>query len=474
MHKKIKFVLIFLLFFIGFFIPRYFAHLQYDATGDEILSIMFIKNNSLKDLLLAPDYVHPGLWYASMNSLVQALDINHGIFYYRFFQVMILFSSIVFSFFFFYKKLSRNFLIIFFILFLSNVYLVHLTMQFRMYAAVIGVSIFYSLYWYDLISDNSKKSYKHFILLALVGSLGFFINYSIFWIIPIWPTLYFLHKKDKHSIKQVLIFFISFLISISWFISIFIRNISMGISKNQWAPELNLINTLEMVGTYFGLIPKIFSNEINFLVFPFIILLFLLNIFQKKSSVKLFFIPLTIVFFSFICIVFLTGNSLLYARTTIPIVVTIYIFMTDAFYKNKYAKFIVFLLVFFQLSQFVVYFFPHKNFAKSYDSFNYHLHPINYFTNRVFEDDSCLITIPDWNKLSAKYFFKDKMKVIDVTETDLKNRSCSKIYVLDQTSTSRDLKSWQFKKIDEMGYKLDLVDRYDDQDLYTLLDLQDI
>lgn len=471
MHKKIKFILIFLLFSIGFFIPRYFAHLQYDATGDEILSIMFIQNNNLKELLLAPDYVHPGLWYASMSFLVKILDINYGIFYYRLFQVIILFSFIVFSFFFFYKKLSRNFLIIFFVLFLSNVYLVHLTMQFRMYAAVIGVSIFYSLYWYYLITSNFEKSYKHFILISLVASLGFFINYSMFWIIPIWPILYLLHNRNKQSVYQLLVFSSSFLISISWFISIFIKNVSMGISKNQWAPELNLTNTLQMVGTYFGLIPKIFSTEINFLFFPFIILLFLLNIFQtKQSNIKLFFIPLLFVFFSFIYLVFLTGNSLLYARTTIPIVIAIYIFIADIFYQHRYAKLIIFLLIFFQLSQFIIYFFPYKNFAQSYDSFNYRLHPINYFSNRTFEDNSCLITVPNWNKLSAKYFFKDKPNVIDITELNFQAQYCSKIYVLDQTSINRDFTNWQFKTIVEKGYKLDFIDEYNDQNLYMLLE----
>jgi hypothetical protein len=473
--KKISsFFFILAIFCLAFFIPRYFENNTYDAMEDELLSIDFNTIYSTEELLKAPDKAHPPLWYVLMEIPTKILGIDHGIFYYRLIQSLILFSFSIFSFFYFQKKIPSKTVYVFFSLFLSNIYLIHLTSQHRMYAMVIGIAIFYSLYWYQLIKINKDQSFKSFVLLGFIAALGFLTNYSIVWLLPIWPLSYLIYRRDGYALKRLLVFVATFLLLISWFIPTFISQTTSF--ANQSNITLNLINIAKLFGNYFGILPIFDLKRVNFLFLPFIILLYILFFWQKnrkKSSYfKAILISTLLMFFCFLVVVKITGSRLFYTRVSIAIIMAFYVLIADSFNKVKYSKKIVCLLIIIQLSQFIYYFFPYRRFSIGYDLFNYRLNPIGHFREFPFKTGSCLLAVPGWNKLAAKYYLRDKVAILSLEEfspdNDFRLKKCSKIYVLDQISVDRSEVNWQLVKVRNMSYKLMPIKIYKNQVLYSL------
>ncbi len=259
---------------------------MHDPMEDEFLSVMFSRDVNLKDLLLkAPDYVHPGLWYALMKAPILLIGFDNSIFVYRSMQVLILFFCLVFSFFYFKKKLTPQFLFAFFILFLSNIYLVHLSIQYRMFAMLIGVAIIYSLFWFELIKNKRKLSYGNVTFLSTIAILGFFTDYSMIWIIPLWPLIYLLNKKGNKDFKKILFFISIFLLGVAWFIPIFFGNIQKSLSDNGWLLPHTAKNTISLLLNSFGLIPVQDINKLNFLVFPYLsLLIFMIYIISEQKN----------------------------------------------------------------------------------------------------------------------------------------------------------------------------------------------
>lgn len=481
--KKYSTFFLLLLFVIALFVPRYFASAQHDAIEDEILSIDLNKNNSFVDFFLSPDISHPGLWYMLMELPTHFLDVNYGIFYYRLIQVVILFASLAFSMFYFRKKFSKTFLSVFFALFLANVYLVHLTFQHRMYSLVLGIAVFYSLFWYDLIKENDKKyfSLKTSIFLGLIASLGFFTNFSMIWIIPLWPLAYFLCKRSWPAFKTALFSSLTFLLSISWYMPHFFENTEKSIVANQWAPELNVKNVFEMIGNLLGFIPvDVRLNRLNTMVVPFLVLFIFMVIWlllKKKNKYILQIVASLLIFFGFfILAVYITDKSLLYARTVITFAVVVYIVIADICSTNsKLIKLITFSIVILQLSQFFIYFADQEKTMNVYYLFDYRSHPIAYFKDFEFEKDSCILPMPYWNELSLRYFLGKKVRVfqtynLSTSEVAYELVGCSKVYLLDQVSVDRTRNAIKggYQTISELHLNPRFIESNNDQDLYFL------
>lgn len=480
--KKYSRFFLFFLFVAALFIPRYFAHLEHDAIEDEILSIDLNKVNSWYGFFFSPDISHPGFWYMLMELPTYFLDINHGIFYYRLIQVVILFVLLSLSIFYFRNKFSKSFLTIFLTLFLTNVYLVHVTFQHRMYALVLGIAVFYSLYWYYLIKkDKTSFSLKTSVFLGLVAALGFLSNFSMAWIVPLWPLAYFLYKRNLPAFKTACFSSITFLLSISWYMPHFFKSTAWSIEANQWAPELNVKNIFEMVGNLLGFIPMHTDlNKLNVLVVPFLLLFILMIVwflFKKKNKYILYVVASLLIFFSFFVLaVYLTDNSLLYARTVITFAIIFYIIVADICSTNsKTMELIVFAMVILQVSQFFVYFADHRKTDGVYYLFDYRNHPIAYFQNFHFEKNSCILPIPYWNELSLKYYLGKKVQVIrtyslSADELNESVKGCSKVYALDQLSVdrNRDAIKGMYQTISEMHLSKQLLDNNNDQNLYLL------
>lgn len=479
-HKRfLLFVLIFIIFCGVFFIPRYLGHLQYDALEDELLAI---GNNSMypiSKLVFAPDFTHPPLWYILMDYPTSILGLNHGIFYYRLIQVSSLFCLIIFTLFYFYKKLSDKFLFTFFTLFLSNIYLVHLTTQHRMYAMVIGISVFYSFYWYHLIKNSNDKSFKHFIFLGFIAAFGFLVNYSIVWLISVWPLAYLFYKRGFYSFKRLAAFFLTFVLLTAWFIPIFIRNANKSIALNQWAPDFNFINIMQMVNNYFGFIPmKDELSRTNPLAIIFLFLILAL-IFLKKTkrnqqiSHIAILISTLMIFLVFLIAAYLTKNSLLYPRTAITLVVVFYILISDCLNNIKYFKVIFILLILLQASQFLLYFNQEKNFSKNYFFTDYNKNTVNYFNRYNFLENSCIVVAPSWNITAAKFFLSKKVKVILPSELNSEKVGkgtpyCSQIYLLVQISVEKKVIEEQIDIVLQGNYTFELVHSFENQKLYIL------
>lgn len=467
----------FLIFCLIFFVPRYLAHLQYDALEDEILSIRNNEKYSISELILAPDFTHPPLWYILMDYPTSIIGLKNGIFYYRLIQVCSLFLIIVFILFVFRKKISHKFIFTFFSLFFSNVYLVHLTMQHRMYSMILGISILYSFYWYSLFKNKNIIASKHFIALALIAAIGFFINYSIVWLIPIWPLSYFLYKKNFASFRNLMIFSFSFFALTFWFAPVFMENAKQSVAANQWTPHLNFINVVQLFGNYFGFIPieeYLYKINLAFIPFLFLILILIKDIFKKNQLFsRTLSISILILVFGFLITVYFTKNSLLYPRTAISMVIAFYIFISHSLINNKYFKLIFIFLILLQASQFVIYFNQNKNFSKNYYSMNYRENPVNRFKEYNFKKDSCLLVVPYWNVTAARFFLNQKIQIllsdeINSNEATKKMSNCLNTYLLIQTSIEEKILDEQIKAVLKDQYILNFVNGFENQDLYIL------
>lgn len=478
---RLKSIIIFIFFCLAFFIPRYFAHLQYEPLEDEFLSIMFSLDFSLKNLMFPSDNTHPGLWYAVMK-LPTTLFVYHerSMFYFRLIQILFLLSCLLISYFCFRKKLANNFFLIIFSLLLSNLYLVHITFQNRMFALLLGIAFIYSMIWYEIIKNKKNLTLRRISLLAIIALLGFFTDYSMIWLIPFWPITYLFINHDLVNFKKVALFFSLLLIGVSWFIPIFLSNIEKSFTDNSWIPDFNFKNAIELLGNIFGLIPRYsYLNQLNIMVNQLIIIfLFIFSkiLFQRNSQkhLKGMLLAVIIIFILFLLLNIFFNNRIFYNRSVFPISILIYFIIADFFQNNLkslVAKFIVYLLIAIQISQFVLYFFPKLPIAEDYVRFNYRQHPMSNFQNYNFAKDSFLLTIPDWNYTSARYFLSSKVQVIRSSELEkissVPNRD-GEIYVIDQISIDRNRVKNDCDQILRLGYEFVSLKKNENQELLIL------
>lgn len=475
--------LVFLIFSLAFFVPRYFAHLQYDALEDEILSINNNLVYSTSEQLLAPDFTHPPLWYLLMEYPTSLLRYEYSIGYYRLIQISILFLGLLFTVAYFWRKIPHRFIIIFLLLFLTNTELIHLTSQHRMYSLVLSFGVFYVFDWLYLIKYKLDKKWQDFFALGIISALGFFSNYSMIWLIPIFPFVYLLSGKFeilKQRIKNLFIFITTFFVSVSWFIPIFIKNSLTSIDYNQWTSDLNYYNVFQLFVNYFGIVPiqeeirKIGTFAIIFIVI-FILILFSQLFLNKEKYIKIIFLGSFISFLFFLLTTYLTGNSLLYPRTAICIVLGFYALIASSFGSLKYSKVLVTLLIIIQLSQFFLYFNQVSYYYREYFFMDYRHHPINYFANYNFPPRSCLFTVPIWNDNAVKYFLDNKVLLVDLNLFDniesaklLKTDKCEAYYLLEQFSLGEKGLEEQYQIYFPFDFNRDLIEQYANQNLYLL------
>lgn len=483
MKRYLLNVSLLLVFTLCFFGLRYFAHLQHYAMEDELLAIGNNMMYSIEELWWAPDFTHPPLWYILMDLPTHFLGLEYGIFYYRLINVSLLFLLISLSVYFF-RDLGRKLLFIYFSLFSSNLYLVYVTFQHRMYALVIGIAILYSLYWFKLINgQHDRLSNKHFFALGVVAGLGFLVNYSMLWIIPIWP-LVFLFNKTTNKLKWRQIFWFCFaaMLSVCWFIPTFISNIYESVDKNQWSPEFNLLNLSHMFGNYFGFVPlREHMGSVNsfFVLFAALLGLLTFMVFVNKKWIKylpaLFALSTSLI--AYLLTVKITGNSLLYARTSITFVVVFYLliaFHIASLWRSYVIRIIFFTMVILQATQFVIYFFPTQQNGDDYNFFaNYKHNPISHFSSYRFIEGSCLVTIPNWNTTAANYFLSKKVSIIQANMLPIRSVtnsvfSCAHVYILEQESIGEPYLQTEYDKFQIDRQNLQMLVNFKNQNLYIL------
>jgi hypothetical protein len=236
-----------------------------------------------------------------------------------------------------------------------------------------------------------------------------------------------------------------------------------------------------MFGNYFGLLQLNDPLKNNILFLPFLVLLLILFFWQWKKSkgkyFKSYLLSTSIMFFLFLLVVEITGSRLFYPRTSIPIIFAFYILIADSFNQVKYSKKIVYIIILIQLSQFIFYFLPNKNFSIKYDFFYYHENPIAYFAKYPFNKNSCLLAIPGWNKLAVEYYYANKLKIITLDDFKYKRfwelDSCAQMYAISQKNVKRDAVDWEFLEISKNNYELFLIENYDGQDFYLLKNVKE-
>lgn len=484
MIKKNIYLLIALPFFLfSFFLPRYFSHLQYDALEDELLAI---NNNiiySFSEQLWAPDFTHPPLWYLLMEYPTSYFMLDYDIGYYRLAQVLILFLGLLSSLAYFWRKIPHRFIVVFLLLFLTNVELIHLTAQHRMYSLVISFGVFYVFDWFYLIKYKKYKKWQDFFIVGIIASLGFFSNYSMIWLIPIFPLVYLLSgERDdfRPRVKNLLIFLTTLFVSISWFVPTFIKQSLISIDVNQWTRDFNFYNIFQLFVNYFGLYPM---NQnlglINIFAIIFILILATIifgniligkELFSKKTFFASFFS-----FFLFLTTAYFTGNSLLYPRTAISLVLAFYVGLASSFSNFKYSTILVLFLVILQSSQLLIYFNQDKYYLDGYNFTDYRRNPINYYSNYSFPQNSCMFVIPDWNIRLADYFLDNiilvEFKDVFNNESDtnsLNIEKCDNYYLLEQSSLGEERLNEQYQRYSVFNFNQELIDQHENQNLYLL------
>ncbi len=182
-----------------------------------------------------------------------------------------------------------------------------------------------------------------------------------------------------------------------------------------------------------------------------------------------------IMFMFFLLVNYFANNRLFYVRAILSFIVVFYILLADFFSsysKKAIFKIMLFILVFFQLSQFLIYFMQDYQPFKNYARFDYVKHPIASFNDFAFLDNSCLITVPYWNYLSANYFLGKKTNVIMINNSfeNFQNKSkyCDHIYVLDQTSIERYRFQYFYDSLNQAGYQPKLLEKNYNQEIFFL------
>lgn len=466
--------------FLAVVLPRYLAHTKYDATEDELIAIGNNLTYSITDFIWAPDFTHPGLWYMVSDLPTEWWKIEYGILPYRLFNSTIFALFCCTSYLIFRKKLEVRFLGLFFVLILTNFYILHVTFQNRMYGLVMGISVVYSLYWYYLIKIKPQSTYKTFMYLGLLAALGFFSSYSFIWLLPVFPLTYLFLNHAKNDVKKLMAFSFSSILAVSWFIPTFIKNITTSVGANQWAPDFNFLNVVGMVGNYLGVLsPHDSFNILNKALVPYLLLLLLLVLYQffiKKSSFSLslvtsFFITFALYLFS----IYQTKNSLLYARTSIPLALVIIVFIADTFSSsNKLHKLFVALIVVLELTQLNIYFSPNNKYELEYDFVNYRRHPTAFFSGITLGNNACLISVPNWNELANQYYFRDRAKIVaiyypaDSSDLAAQLSGCENIYELDQVSVDRSVVDREKKIIKDAGLIETVIAKNENQVLFRI------
>lgn len=483
-QKHWKELLIFFVFTLLFFVPRYFAHLQYQALEDEILAIWNNVMYNFSELLLVPDFTHPPLWYLLMDIPTQLIGTERGIFYYRLIQVLILFVLLSATAFYFRKRLNKSLIVTFLILFLTNIYLVHVTSQHRMYAVVLGLSAMYSFAWLHVLEKGLLDSKRWLIALGAIAGLAILINFSAVWNIALWPALsiFYVRQSLKNKLKQLFYFALPFIVLTAGFYPIFWRNAQISVEANQWASPLNLNNVLQVVGSFFGLLLRLSDlNQHNFLVVPVLFAFFATFFYTfsktKLADKKILFLLMPFILLSFTAYLFLvwiTENSLLYARPIISLVVPIYILIALMSIKNPFGKYLAIFIVLAQLSQSIIYFFPTSSkFFEGYDLYNYRVNSIAYFDDFNFKPRDCLLPLPHWNYMAANFFFGKRVQVIDawffyeIKKTKPNFDACNDIYILEQFS----VQNYEFEKLYSFLFEdssINLLDTYENQHFYQV------
>jgi len=340
----------------------------------------------------------------------------------------------------------------------------------------IAAGITYSFFWYFLINKKWQANKKNLFCLLCLTLFFFFTNYNSIWIIPIWPMVYLSLNFNWHNFKKIIYFFTSFLIGISWFLPTFFKNLQSSVGGNQWAPEVSFFNSIELVGEYFGLLlAKVPAETLNPAVLPFIALFTFVIIYSfismKNKFPKALLAYTMLSFFLFIIVSFLTGRRLFYSRTSITIVIALYILLAEIFtHGDRLIKLCISILVALQFSQFFIYFSLVKTTISYYVVFNYQVHPMSKFQDYGFTSSDCLATLPRWNYRQAQYYLADFLTVIETEDllNGASTNSCKNLFLLDQSSVDRQVVANDLLLISQRGFILREELVHDNQILYHL------
>ena len=282
------------------------------------------------------------------------------------------------------------------------------------------------------------------------------------------------------SLNNLIVFSVTFFLSICWFIPTFIRNALISVDLNQWTSDLNFHNVFQLFVNYFGVIP-IQEDLVKIGVFAklfiitFLIIIYNLIKNKKDKILKITILSSVISFSFFLLAIFYTGNSLLYPRTAICLVLAFYLIFANSFTNFKHSKVLITLVIILQLSQFFLYYNQDNEKFKEYFFVDYKYHPIKYFTNFDYPSRSCLISIPVWNTSATKYYIKNDVKVLSAhifknsdSAKNFKTEECDNFYLLEQTSLGENSLRKQYKEFMPFNYKKVILDSYANQNLYLL------
>jgi hypothetical protein len=479
-HDYIKVFLSLFILVAVIVLPRIIAQYYFEPMEDELLAI----SNNIKfspiQQIFAPDFTHPGFWYLLMEFPTFVLGISHGIFYYRLIQVAFFTTLIVYSVWVMGKNHPKIFNLFFYSLLLSNTYITHITFQHRMYGLVLGLATVYSLYWYELIFGLRALTYKKSLLLGLLAVVGFFTNYSFIWILPIWPlALLFTEKLNGENFKKIAVFLMTVVGGVSWFIPIFLKNTRDSVDVNQWAPELSVKNTLELFGNYFGIIFNQYNFEFQFNFISVLLLVVAIMISyqvvtKKSKSLYALTIALLFGFIFYFVMVFITQNSLLYARVSITLIIPVYILLAQmSVESSKWFRFGLVLLVLIQFAQLVFYLPITQHQKESKHAFSFYHNSLSFLADQTYTTDDCLVPIPFWNTLSVAFFTQGGVEVVPINnmstfEINQYLSHCKNVFLVQQNSIEPERLETENKLLESANVQKLFIQENENQSYFRL------
>lgn len=287
-------------------IIRFYYGLTTDLWNDEAISYFISRDLNWVELFFSKgnygDLMHPPLYYIFLKIVLMINDVDWWL---RLTSLIWFFPSIylIYRISLFFQNRKTFYLAI--SLFSLHPMLINLSFQVRSYSQLI---FFILLIIYVIFSNFSKPKLSKTILIGLLLSICFFINYGVIWLIFSLSFLgiylfYFSNKQKNHGKNLLLSLLLFFIISIY---QIFVLLDYLLISIKTHSPIAGSVPYFDF-NWLIEHLKLLFGNEFIFIYLPLFLIIILTNLKRNKSLINhfLFFSSIVTISLSIIISIFL-------------------------------------------------------------------------------------------------------------------------------------------------------------------------
>lgn len=440
---------------LAFFL-RLLSTFQFDFAEDEVFALEYNQVNSVSQLVKAPDFSHPPLWYLAMDPLV---SLDWAPFELQLLQTLCFCICLLLSFILL-ENYSLKLRFLFLFILSINPFLIHYTAQFRMYSSVIGVALVTYSWFLRIVEQyaTQKKApnFKEFAVFSVLMAVGLMLDYSFFWLslfLTLFTVFSWLKEKQKIWVTLLSTVIVSGILDL-WFLPYFWKNLFTAAGANQWTPLVSFKNFLLVIGDLLGFFNN--SSLVSlFVISVGVVLLLGILFYLRKNIIQLQFFALSGVIGLFVLLSYFFPHSFFYARVCVTLVIPLtflFAYMIERCWQRK-GRSLLFPLFFFTLMALSIadYFglLAHLHFAEQPNYYwDFHKTPIHSVLDITFPEKSCLLVIPDWT-YSTVLFNSTYIRNLSVLNSKKSNdvAGCLHIYYLEQMTVSNDIRFQQLQTV---------------------------